>query len=71
MKTTDADLPKKPTSVYLDVKDNVYHFSDGVNMPFKAYDDYVKSELDGEYPTEPLETSEAIFRARAEWEASG
>jgi len=64
------NLPKEPVSVHLDMPSSTYRFSDGIIMPLEKYSEYVEAELDGEYPTEPKETSEAIFRARARWESS-
>lgn len=65
-----TNLPKEEVSVYFDVQSDAYRFSDGFIMPLSAYDKYVKDKLGSEYPTEPKETSEAIFKARAYWEAS-
>lgn len=71
MKSDDQskNLPKEQVSVYLDMPSSTYRFSDGIIMPLEKYSEYVESELNGEYPTEPRETSEAIFRARAKWES--
>lgn len=61
-------MSEQQISAYLDMQKNAYIFSDGVEMPFNEYVAYIEEKLDGEYPTEPRETSVAIFKARELWE---
>lgn len=65
-----AFMPKQETTCELRVDLSEYQFSDSFNMPLDIYHQYIEEKRDGEYPTEPAETSEAVFKARAYWEAS-
>lgn len=57
-------MSEKQINCTLNVREGIYEFSDGYKMPIAHYDEFVAKELGGEYPTEPVETSQAIFKAR-------